>query len=322
MLELTKLNSILHSFKIKADCVATSEHRHLAFYDLKLAPSFRIKKLEGLLPELSLVLKTKTTPFLQMIPEQGIVRLQVVQANQDVLLLEKLYPKGKPTTGILPFCFGETNEGKPFWVEMNNNPHLLVAGTTGSGKSTLLHNLIWNAFKTENVELYLADPKKVEFEEYRNHDLVYGFAQTYNEVCSTLEHLFLVMEERYKILASSKAAFEFFSKIILIIDEVADLMLQDVDKRFENLLTRLAAKCRAAGIYLVIATQRPSVNVVTGLIKANFPARLACKVASRIDSQIILDENGAETLLGKGDALFKNGETSLTRIQIAYVEKK
>lgn len=326
---IESFNQILKSFKIKATCVAINQHRHFSFYDLELAPGTRVNKLHQFSNELALALRAKSSPIIKIMAEQGIVRLQLAHKKADLLKLFEMY-NASEAKGFLPFLLGETNEGKKLWVDMSQNPHLLVAGSTGSGKSVFLHNLIANAAKHRDVKLYLVDTKKVEFSPYDKAEfsgLVSSVAKDYASACNLMDHLMNLMEMRYSYLDSIGASNInqiplSMDKIVVIIDEMADLMLADRSGQFENSLVKLAAKSRAAGIYIVAATQRPSVDVITGLIKANFPARLACKVSSRVDSQIILDYPGAENLMGQGDAIFKSPTCDSIRLQVAYVSAK
>lgn len=325
-MNIKEFNSILSGFKLDAECVNVSNHRHFAFYDLKLGPKCQISKISRLAGEIALKLKSKTIPIVKPITEEGIVRLQVVNKNQESIDLCSITRVKQP--GLLPVLLGETEEGQPFNLDLASNPHMLVAGSTGSGKSILLHNIIYNLSLIKNTKIYLSDPKLVEFSIYKNPKLSSLFpliVSSYEETVSMLRFLVDEMENRYEDLASaglqSIEGMKYpFDKIVVIIDEIADLILMDGKTHIlENLIVKLAQKSRAAGIYLILATQRPSVEVLTGLIKANFEGRLACRVSSRIDSQVILDRPGAEHLLGRGDALFKNRNHNLVRFQVGYV---
>jgi S-DNA-T family DNA segregation ATPase FtsK/SpoIIIE len=204
-------------------------------------------------------------------------------------------------------------------MDLAQNPHMLIAGTTGSGKSTLVHTIIANIFNYNNVKLILSDPKNIEFSEYdskikhSNLEVVY----TYDETVAMLDDLLELMESRYRDIRAGLDPKSLHS-VVFIIDEFADLIMQDSDGSFYNKLCRLAQKCRSSKIHLIISTQRPSVNIIDGTIKANFPSRIACRVASHIDSKVILDTIGAENLLGKGDALLKDNFRNLERFQVAY----
>lgn len=320
------LNQILESFKIKAVCVGTKEYKHFSFYDLELQPGTKISKISQYSKEIALAMKAKNVPIIKVIPERGIIRLQLVHKQAETLYFDELYQQSTIKKGFLPFLFGETDEGEHLWVDMSKNPHLLVAGATGSGKSIFLHNMIANAIKYDDVKLYLIDTKKVEFGPYEHSNfsgIIAGLAKDYISATNMLEHLLEIMEMRFSYLdslgLSNIEQVSLMNKIVVIIDEVADLMLLDKSGQFQSALIKLAAKSRAAGIYIILATQRPSVDVITGLIKANFPARLACKVSSRVDSQVILDFQGAENMIGQGDAIFKSPTYDSVRLQIAYV---
>lgn len=330
---IENLNFLLESCNIRATCINAYRHRHFSFYDLVLDHGALISSISRKARELSLALKTKTPFILDVIPEKGIVRMRTTHASPEKITVSDLYNQYEHTKpeGILPFLIGETDEGKPLWMDMAKNPHLLVAGATGSGKSVALHNLIENACRRDDVRLTLIDTKLVEFGVYRNspvsHRMRY-LAQDYSSALIVLERLELMMNKTYAYMAkhgiqSIEDAPDIFEKQLVIIDEAADLMLYDKKvKAFETLVISLAQKARAAGIYLVLATQRPSVDVLTGLIKSNFPARLACRVSTRVDSRVILDQQGAEHLTGQGDAMLKLPTGETTRLQIGYAEPR
>jgi S-DNA-T family DNA segregation ATPase FtsK/SpoIIIE len=325
------MNNVLIELGIKAHCVNAEQHRHLAFYDLELTPGYRVRRIELMAREIGLALRSKTTPIISTINSKGIVRVKVALREADTLPLDVLFKQEPTPEGGLPFLLGETDSGEPLWLDLTKLPHLLVGGSSGSGKSTLLHVVIANALARKDVDLYLSDPKQgVEFSTYKNSAMT--IAKNYKETMAMLDVLKTIMEKRYCILEKRglRNALEVpneFSKILVIIDEVADLIIQDMDKKndrhgeFERSLCSLAAKARAAGIFIILATQRPSVDVITGLIKTNFPARLSCKVASGADSKVILDQVGAESLLGRGDAILKSPVHDFVRFQCAFVGK-
>lgn len=328
---IESLNEVLIGFRLDAKCVNARRHRHFGFYDLHLGPKCQVSKIERMSSEIALKIRSKNLPIVKSIPEAGIVRLRVVMGSPQTISFDNLIKTASKPSGLLPFLFGETDDGELLWTDMAQNPHMLVAGSTGSGKSVFLHNLIANAARTPNTTLMLADPKNVEFAPYRRTELK-GFipviSSSYEETLQMLENLVKEMDLRYANLLSLglqsvEQMYSPFDKILVILDEVADLMLSDGrTRRFENLVVKLAQKSRAAGIYLVLATQRPSVDVLTGLIKANFEARLSCRVSSRIDSGVILDHPGAEHLLGRGDAIFKNRFYNSVRLQVALANPK
>ncbi len=328
---VSSLNELLQGFNIDAKCIDAKSHRHFAFYDVELARGTRLSRITRYAKELTLAMRAKTDIIVTPIPEKGVVRLHTTHSVADVLPFETLYKQhSAPKDYILPFLFGETAEGKPLWTDMARNPHLLVAGSTGSGKSCFLHVLIANAAKRNDTKLHLIDTKRVDFGVYDNYDLrtlVHGIAEDYDNAMAMLKSAHIVMEARYKYMSkhgvqSMEQNPNLFDKMLIIIDEAADLMLYNKTKEFEQLLVRLAQKARAAGIYLVTATQRPSVDVLTGLIKSNFPARVSCKVATKTDSRVVLDQHGAENLAGRGDAIVKQPTSDAVRFQVAYVDPK
>ncbi|MCM1324487.1 MAG: FtsK/SpoIIIE domain-containing protein [Acetobacter sp.] len=230
----------------------------------------------------------------------------------------------------LPLIMGTDIKGTPIIADLAKMPHLLIGGTTGSGKSVGLNTFILSliaAKKPDEIKFVLIDPKKIEFSIYNNQKYLYTPVITETtEAIATLAYLAEEMDKRYALFAENMSknltdynnhAEEKLPYIICIIDEFADLMAMDKD--VEKDVMRLAQKARAAGIHLILATQRPSVDIVTGVLKANFPTRLAYKVASSADSRTILDTTGAEDLIGRGDSLFLAADGILTRLHGAYM---
>lgn len=318
--QIIQLNSLFSDFNIAAICQNYAEVKNFCYYDVKLLPRGRIRLLEKCLPELSLALHVPVKLQLKTFNEQGMLRLSYVKEakTSKVSLFNLGYGLPRPV-GKLTCLLGETPEGSPLWFDLADCPHLLVAGTSGSGKSSLLHSLIANLLLHRETFIILMDPKNIEFYQYQTicSDRI-SVSFKYEECLSQIEGLCLVMEERYHQIRDLKISASSFPFIVLIIDEFADLMLQDTSKRFHAALCKLSQKSRAAGIHIVLSTQRPSVDVVDGTIKANFPARIACKVSSGVDSRVILDANGAQHLLGCGDALLKNNEHAQQRFQAAF----
>lgn len=330
-----QMNRVLEGLRINAECVNAEAHRHLAFFDIKLSSNHSVlSKLERNLKEIALHLKTKTIPIIKLEPEKGLVKLQVALTDANTISLTELYsgediPIGKMT---FPILLGEDDSGKKLWTDMVHNPHLLISGTTGSGKSTVLHSILANALylkalNARDVAIYLTDPKQVEFVEYKEcenlNNIIQSVAITYKETIEQLKIIYINMEKRYEVMHNNRVKSieehpRMFPLILCIIDEVSDLIMQDKKKELQNLLVAIAQKGRAAGIFLVLSTQRPSVDVITGLLKANFPGRIACKTASRKDSEVILDRPGAETLLGRGDAIMQNMKVNSVRFQVSY----
>jgi len=236
----------------------------------------------------------------------------------------------KNAKGDLPICLGVDITGKPVFYDVAKMPHLLVSGTTRSGKSVGLNTFILSIIKRlspEDVRLVLVDPKRIEFSIYNDQRYMLWPVITDNEKASdALESLVTQMEERYQTLSDSKcknigdynAGAGHMPYIVCVIDEFADLIMSN--KKVAKSIMMLAQKARAAGIHIILSTQRPSVDIVTGALKANLPTRLAYKVATMTDSRTILDRPGAEDLIGRGDSLFLAPDGTLTRIHGAFIE--
>ena len=319
MENIETFNNILSSYKIKATCVAYRSVDNYFFYDVKLGSNGKVKDIQKFSEEISLALKTPCKPSIKSIPEEGIVRLEFAAPRKTALSLFEMF-KSAPNKGEgdIPCLLGQTVDGDPIWMDLAANPHMIIAGTTGSGKSTLMHNLIANIVRNKNNKLFLIDPKNIEFSAYdkiesNNIEVRY----TFSAALELLDELIATMEHRYICMRNGAKAANFPS-IVVMIDEFADLIMQDHENQFYEKICRLAQKSRASKIHLIIGTQRPSVNIINGTIKANFPARIACRVASHVDSKVILDSAGAENLFGKGDALLRDNFRYLERFQVAY----
>ncbi len=323
-LQLNVMNAVLESYRIHAPCEKYEKIRNVSFYDIRLAPVARVRDLEKYGKEVALTMRAKALPIFKEIIDQGIIRLQLVNDEPDkISFYDKIKTLTKPSDAILPFYLGESIEGTPLWVDFHQNPHLLIAGTTGSGKSTLLHTIIGNAIEHFNV--HLIDTKQVEFCSYENKVSNITVDFSYTDAVARLEKIYFAMNKRYDMMRANKLSANYFSTpecvypyTLVVIDEFADLILQDEDDRMYDIICKIAQKGRAAGIHLTIATQRPSVDVLRGALKANFPARIACKVSSRVDSTVILDAPGANCLMGKGDAIIKTNKYEYQRFQVAY----
>lgn len=326
--QINKLNEVLTAFNINATCQKSSRNRHLAMYDVHLAPGCRVSQIKRCAGEIALALKSKSIPLVFPVTEEGIVRITVADRDAEVIPFRGLAEKASRPAGVLPLLLGETDSGIKLWTRMEKNPHILVAGETGSGKTTLLHTMIANVLDREDVWLYLMDPKQgLEFGNYEMK--AYSIAYDYDSSLRLLDDVRFNMDQRNCFLnsvgiRSIEEDPAILPKILVVIDEIASLMLWDSDKRnpkkgqFEKKLVEIAQKSRSSGIYMVLATQRPSVNVITGLIKANFPARIACRVSSSFDSKVILDRVGAENLYPRRDAIISSPEFDFTRFQVAF----
>ena len=322
-------SNIFADYKVKATCSKYNEIEHFNVYDLELAPGCKIRSIEGLSDELQLRLKYKSKPV--FIIDDGKIKMIFANDPKKIYLSDLLEKKQKFTpTEIV--C-GIDYNGEIVSAPISQMPHMLVAGTTGSGKSVFLHTIIGNFLQTYRpVDFYLFDPKYVEFEYYKgmkpdNGSLIYVH-NTFEEIIDKLKLITMIMEKRFELLCkyNCKNINEFNKKmqahmkyIFVIVDEFADLVSKDKGhkKIFENMVCAITSKSRASGLHLIVATQRPSIQNITGNIKANFPTRVCFKVATGTDSRIVLDQMGGENLISGGDAIMiNNGHT--TRFQAAY----
>lgn len=329
-------SSVLADYKVKAICSGFRQINHFNVYDLELAPGCKIKSIEGISSELQLRLRYKNKPI--FIIDDGKIKMIFANEPQKVYLddLIERHHEFYQTEVV----FGIDYNGEIVSSQISKMPHMLVAGATGSGKSVFLHTLINNFLKvprTIPVDFYLFDPKHVEFECYKHYKMNNGanmsVYNSFDKIYDNLKILNLIMEKRFEMLAQHgcKNIKEFnnlgnqkMKYIMCVIDEFADLIGKDKDKergkekkKFESLICSIASKSRAIGAHLILATQRPSVDVVTGLIKANFPTRVCFQVPTGTDSRVVLDQNGAENLMGNGDGLFYNN-SKVRRFQGAF----
>lgn len=312
------LNKIFTSYGLNVQCTSHRRIRNISLYDLYLSPGTRIRELQGFAQELALSLRAKSKPHFVPLPENGIVQMEVVEENSPIIPFWENFNQINLCSGALPTYLGSSLLGEDLCFDLAKNPHMLIAGGTGSGKSTLLHTVLANALNYSNTWIYIIDTKNVEFGDYKEFNQV-QIANSYTKALEVLDCLDHEMEIRYEALRNKQLEFGPEKPyVILLIDEFADLIMQDKNKALYNLVLKLTQKCRAAGMFCVLATQRPSVDILKGPLKANFPARIACKVASRIDSRVILDTNGAELLAGNGDAIIKNYAYNYQRFQCAY----
>jgi S-DNA-T family DNA segregation ATPase FtsK/SpoIIIE len=286
-------------------------------------------------------LKASSVRIAGAIPGKSVIGIEIPSLRREVVYLRELLAADEYRRSAYPLtlAMGKNILGQPVVSDLSRMPHLLIAGATGAGKSvfinTLILSILYRCAPTQ-VRLLMIDPKQVELSTYNDiPHLLYPIITQPKEATSGLRWAVEEMERRYEMLAEKKvrniasynqkigeeavAGQEELPYLLIIIDELADLMMA-ASKEVENLITRLAQKARAAGIHLVLATQRPSVDVITGLIKANFPARISFQVTSKVDSRTILDTQGAENLLGAGDMLFlPPGASGLVRLHGAFV---
>jgi S-DNA-T family DNA segregation ATPase FtsK/SpoIIIE len=312
-------------------------------YELTPAPNVRISRIEGLGDDLAMALSARSIRIEAPIPGKAVVGIEIPNHEAEAIRFKPLLtPINKagawtPSQGI-PFALGKDVGGVPQVRDLASMPHLLIAGATGSGKSVMVNAIIASllfARTPQELRMILVDPKRVELSGYNGlpHLLVPVITES-DKAASALKWAVLEMENRYRMFASAGARnLEGYNSsredvndrmysIVIIIDELADLMMQD-GRETEESIVRIAQKARATGIHLILATQRPSVNVVTGLIKANIPSRIAFSMASQIDSRTVLDAPGAEDLIGRGDMLFQPSDAPKpTRMQGVFVSDR
>lgn len=310
-----KLNDLFKELKIKANIISYKLEDDFLTFDLSLHSGGKFKQIEKYSTEIALVLKAIAEPLIYPVMNEGIIRMEVILREQSNVLFDNDY---KNISGKLPLILGGMKDGNPLIIDLANAPHILIGGATGSGKSIILHSIICGLIG--RAKLVLIDPKRVEFNYYNDlKDLYLPITRSVDCSIKVLEKLNNEMERRFKYMEKKGLReIEGMPYIVVIIDEMADLM-SVAKKEVQELLCRLAQKSRACGIHIIIATQRPSVDVITGLIKANFPARIAFKVASNADSRVILDRGGAEKLLGNGDAIIHCSEYDFKRFKGSYL---
>jgi DNA segregation ATPase FtsK/SpoIIIE, S-DNA-T family len=308
-------------------------------YELQLAPGTKVSKVSNLKDDLAYALASTEIRILAPIPGKSAVGVEVPNQRPDFVTLGDIYREFPKSAGPLMVWLGKDISGKAVYTDLTRLPHLLIAGTTGSGKSGCVNCLVSSILlrsTPEQVRLIMIDPKKVELSHYdRIPHLLVPVVTDMKDAAGVLHNVAKEMEERYELMelehsrnlgemnkARARRGERPMPYILIVIDELADLMMVS-PQEVENYVIRLAQKSRAVGIHLVVATQRPSADVITGMIKANIPSRIAFAVSSQTDSRVILDVNGAETLLGMGDMLFKPlGSSHLQRVQGAYITEE
>jgi S-DNA-T family DNA segregation ATPase FtsK/SpoIIIE len=306
-----KLFTILNSFGIKTDFISLKKDTYCDIYDLRLSPGVKTSKVDGVLLDIGMALSSASHPTGYPVIEQGIYRLEIQRERINSPQLSQALTK-IPLGLYSPIAIGSDMRGSLLFSDLVEMPNLLVAGTTGSGKSMMLHSMIISLLRSK-AQLFLADPKMVEFSKYESLKQVVDISNTPQETIAALDSLLSLMESRFNYLRKSgvRNVVEFNAKfkgkevmnpVVMIIDEWADLVMQS--KKIEDKLCLLTQKGRASGISVILATQRPSTKIISGTIKANFPARVAMKVVSSMDSRVILDETGAEKIAETGVGLF------------------
>ena len=326
----------LGHFGVEAKIVGTVTGPHVSRYELKLAPGTKVSKITQLKDDLAYALASTDIRILAPIPGKQAVGVEVPNQRRRLVRLGDIYG-GRPQGGSpLVAWLGKDISGSAVWTDLQKMPHALIAGTTGSGKSgsvnAILSSILLHASPNE-VRMVLVDPKQVELNHYEKiPHLLTPVVTSPRLAANVLNNLIAEMESRYQImeLARTRNLGELnqvrerdgeapLPYILCVIDELADLMMVS-PAEVEDAIIRLAQKARAVGIHLLLATQRPSTDIITGTIKVNIPSRIAFAVSSQVDSRVILDQGGAETLLGQGDMLFRPAGTSkMQRIQGAFI---
>jgi S-DNA-T family DNA segregation ATPase FtsK/SpoIIIE len=333
-----RLVEALAHFNVQAQVVGTVAGPHITRYELRLAPGIKMSKVAQLKDDLAYALAAVDIRILAPIPGKQAVGVEVPNENRRIVHLGDVFDRAPRGASPLYVWLGKDVSGKAIGVDLAKTPHMLIAGTTGAGKSAcvngLLSSILLNATPTE-ARLVLIDPKQVELNHYEEvPHLLTPVITSPRQAANALQNLVREMEWRYGIMSMARTRSlpelnkhrveheqEPLPYILCVIDELADLMMV-APADVEDSIIRIAQKARAVGIHLVLATQSPRVDVITGMIKANVPSRIAFAVSSQTDSRVILDQNGAESLLGMGDMLFSLvGSSRLQRIQGAYVDE-
>ena len=346
-----KIVDTLNNYKIGIANIKATIGPTVTLYEIVPNAGIRISKIKNLEDDIALSLSALGIRIIAPIPGKGTIGIEVPNQNPSIVSMRSVINASKFQNAEmeLPIALGKTISNETFVVDLAKMPHLLMAGATGQGKSVglnaVLTSLLYKKHPAE-VKFVLVDPKKVELNIYNKIERHYlaklpdtqdAIITDNNKVINTLNSLCIEMDNRYELLKNAMCrnlkeynkkfkerklnpneGHSYLPYIILVVDEFADLIMT-AGKEVETPIARLAQLARAIGIHLIIATQRPSVNVITGIIKANFPARIAFRVTSKIDSRTILDSGGADQLIGRGDMLYTQGN-ELTRIQCAFVD--
>ena len=347
-----RIVEVLRTFGIEISSIKATVGPTITLYELTPAPGVRISKIRGLEDDIALNLKALGIRIIAPIPGKGTIGVEVPNAKASIVSMESILnsKKFQETTMELPCAMGKTITNEVFMFDLAKAPHLLVAGATGQGKSVglnaILTSLLYKKHPAE-LKIVLVDPKMVEFSIYRTIDKHFLAAlpeeadtpiiTDTSKVIRTLQSLCVEMDARYELLMKAGErnikdynkkfiarklnpanGHKFMPYIVVVIDEYGDLIMT-AGKEIELPIARIAQKARAVGIHMIIATQRPTTNIITGTIKANFPARIAFKVSQGIDSKTILDRMGAQQLIGRGDMLYLQGNDPI-RVQCAFVD--
>jgi DNA segregation ATPase FtsK/SpoIIIE, S-DNA-T family len=329
----------LAHFGVDANVIGQISGPRVTRYELQLAPGTKVSKVAALKDDLSYALATTEIRILAPIPGKQAVGVELPNLSPNLVTLGDIFEELPVTASPLAVWLGKDISGAAVWTDLARMPHVLIAGTTGSGKSGCINAVLTSVLlraTPDEVRMILIDPKRIELNHYESiPHLLTPVVSSPKEASAALANCVAEMERRYERLSGVRArnineanralrrrGEPTLPYLLVVIDELADLMMI-APQAVEDAVIRLAQKSRAVGIHLVLATQRPSVDVITGMIKANVPSRIAFAVSSQTDSRVILDQGGAESLLGQGDMLFKPlGTSRLQRVQGAYVSEE
>jgi S-DNA-T family DNA segregation ATPase FtsK/SpoIIIE len=329
----------LANFGVEAVVVGTVSGPRVTRYELQLAPGTKVGKVASLKDDLAYALATTEIRILAPIPGKQAVGVEVPNLSPNIVTLGDIFDELPTAASPLSVWLGKDISGQAVWTDLARMPHILIAGTTGSGKSGCINNLLCSILlraTPDDVRMILVDPKRVELNLYESiPHLLTPVVSSPKQAAAVLANVLAEMDRRYERMSLARArnivemnkwlrkrGEQPLPYLLVVIDELADLMMVS-PQEVEDAVIRLAQKSRAVGVHLVLATQRPSVDVITGMIKANVPSRIAFAVSSQTDSRVILDQSGAESLLGQGDMLFKPlGTSRLQRVQGAYVSEE
>ncbi|MDE5603190.1 MAG: DNA translocase FtsK [Helicobacter sp.] len=334
--KINDLLSKLRMFKIEGDIVRTYSGPIVTTFEFRPSPNVKVSRILTLQDDLAMALRAKTIRIQAPVPGKDVVGIEIPNNQIQTIYLRKILENDlfQSSASPLTLALGKDIVGNPFITDLKKLPHLLIAGTTGSGKSVGINAMILSLLyknTPDELKLIMIDPKMLEFSIYNDipHLLTPVITQPKKAIIA-LDNTVKEMERRYALMSEIRTkniegynqkaqieGFEPFPYIVVIIDELADLMMSG-GKEAEISISRLAQMARASGIHLIVATQRPSVDVVTGIIKANLPSRISYKVGQKIDSKVILDTFGAESLLGRGDMLFTPPSGGIVRLHAPW----
>jgi S-DNA-T family DNA segregation ATPase FtsK/SpoIIIE len=333
------LTQTLANFGVDANVIGQISGPRVTRYELQLAPGTKVSKVAALKDDLSYALATTEIRILAPIPGKQAVGVELPNTSPNLVTLGDVFEDLPQSASPLAVWLGKDISGQAVWTDLARMPHILIAGTTGSGKSGCINTILTSVLlrsSPDDVRMILIDPKRIELGYYESiPHLLTPVVSSPKEAAAVLRNVVAEMERRYEQLSRVRArnlpeanralrsrGEQQLPYLLVVIDELADLMMIS-PQEVEDCVIRLAQKSRAVGIHLVLATQRPSVDVITGMIKANVPSRIAFAVSSQTDSRVILDQAGAESLLGQGDMLFKPlGTSRLQRLQGAFVTEE